>query len=213
MSKLFVIWGCAGHAKVLLSLIQSQDGRVVALFDNHEVSPIFPEIPIYYGKTGFNKWIHETNELFNITGLIAIGGHRGQDRIDIQNDFRLAGLKLEPLIHPTAFVCNSATLGGGTQVLAQAVVAADSRIGETCIINHKASVDHECILGDGVHIAPGATVCGLVCIDNNVMVGAGAVVLPRIKIGANSLIGAGAVVTKDVPPGSVIVGNPGRLKS
>jgi acetyltransferase-like isoleucine patch superfamily enzyme len=42
------------------------------------------------------------------------------------------------------------------------------------------------------------------------MIGAGAVLLPRLRIGENSVIGAGAVVTRDVPAGSVVVGNPAR---
>ncbi|WP_126455402.1 acetyltransferase [Sulfuriflexus mobilis] len=210
MTKLFVIWGCAGHAKVLVSLIKSQGGQVVAFFDNNEVSSILPDVPIYFGEAGFNTWLSKSQGLLNVTGLVAIGGHRGSDRIEIQHMFRSAGLKLEPLIHPNAFVCNTTTIGEGSQVLAQAVVAADSRLGDACIINHKASVDHECVLGDGVHLAPGATVCGCVTIGDNVMIGAGSVVLPRLKIGPGSIIGAGAVVTKDVPDGLIIVGNPGR---
>ena len=83
-------------------------------------------------------------------------------------------------------------------------------LGDACIVNHKASVDHDCVVGAGVHLAPGATVCGCVTIENNVMVGANAVVLPRLKIGSGSIIGAGAVISKDVPPDSTIVGNPGR---
>lgn len=42
-------------------------------------------------------------------------------------------------------------------------------------------------------------------------IGAGAVLLPGVTVGENALIGAGAVITRDVPPGAVIAGNPGRL--
>lgn len=210
MSESFVIWGCSGHAKVLASLIKSRNGQVVAFFDNREVPSILPGVPVYLGEAGFNNWAEKNGTRPDITGLVAIGGHRGTDRMNIQHIFRAAGLNLTPLIHPAAFVCDTATLGEGSQVLAQAIVAADSRLGDVCIINHKASVDHECILGHGVHLAPGATVCGCVTIGDNVMIGAGAVVLPWLKIGPDSIIGAGAVVTKDVPAGSVIVGNPGR---
>ena len=212
MPKYFVIWGCAGHAKVLASIIQSQSGQILAFFDNNEVPSILTGVSVYLGESGFNTWIKEAKSLLNVTGLVAIGGHRGADRMDIQSIFRAAGLKLDPLIHPTAFVCNTATLGDGTQVLAQAVVAADSRLGDVCIVNHKASVDHECILGNGVHLAPGATVCGCVTIGDNVMIGAGSVVLPGLEIGPNAIIGAGAVVTKDIPAGSIVVGNPGRCR-
>lgn len=210
MSKPFIIWGCAGHAKVLVSLIQSQGGEIVAFFDNSEVSSFLSEVPIYFGQMGFQKWLKEAKKISNVTGVVAIGGHRGTDRIKIQNIFRTAGVRLEPLVHHTAFVCNTTTLGEGSQVLAQALVAADSKVGEACIINHKASIDHECVLGDGVHIAPGATVCGCVTIGDNILIGAGSVVLPKLTIGSGSKIGAGAVVTNDVPSGSVIVGNPGR---
>lgn len=212
MSESFVIWGCAGHAKVLVSLIQSQGGQILAFFDNKKLFSILNGVPVYFGESGFNKWIGETKNLLNISGLVAIGGHRGADRMSIQNIFRVAGLKLDPLIHPTAFVCKTATLGAGTQVLAQAVVAADSRLGDVCIVNHKASVDHECILGNGVHLAPGATVCGCVTIGDNVMVGAGSVVLPGLKIGSDVIIGAGSIVTKDIPAQSIVVGNPGRCR-
>lgn len=212
MPKSFVIWGCAGHAKVLASVIQSQGGQILAFFDNKEVFSILNGVPIYFGESGFNTWIREAKTLLNVTGLVAIGGHRGADRISIQNIFRAAGLKLAPLIHPTAFVCNTATIGEGTQVLAQAVVAAGSTLGDVCIVNHKASVDHECILGSGVHLAPGATVCGCVTIGDNVMIGAGSVVLPGLKIGPDAIIGAGAVVTKNIPPRSIVVGNPGRCR-
>lgn len=42
-------------------------------------------------------------------------------------------------------------------------------------------------------------------------VGSGAVILPGITIGENALVGAGAVVTKDVPPGTIVAGNPARV--
>lgn len=42
-------------------------------------------------------------------------------------------------------------------------------------------------------------------------IGAGATLLPGITIGANALVGAGSVVTSDVPPSSVVVGNPARI--
>jgi serine O-acetyltransferase len=43
-----------------------------------------------------------------------------------------------------------------------------------------------------------------------VVVGADAIVLGAIEIGAGARIGAGSVVIKDVPPGAVVVGVPGR---
>ncbi len=50
-------------------------------------------------------------------------------------------------------------------------------------------------------------------IGNKAWLGRGARILPGVTIGEGAVIGAGAVVTKDVPPGHICVGNPGRLLS
>jgi acetyltransferase-like isoleucine patch superfamily enzyme len=42
-------------------------------------------------------------------------------------------------------------------------------------------------------------------------IGTGATLLPGITIGKNAMIGAGSVVTKDVPPNTIVVGNPARI--
>jgi sugar O-acyltransferase (sialic acid O-acetyltransferase NeuD family) len=206
----YVIWGSAGHAKVLASMIALRGGRVIALFDRHEVPSPLAGVAVHVGEAGFDRWADSAEALSQVFALVAIGGSRGRDRIAIQQRFRSRGLRVESIVHPDASVCASASLGAGTQVLAQAVVAADARVGQACIVNHRASIDHECVVGDGVHVAPGATLCGCVTVHDNVMIGAGAVILPRLSIGENSIVGAGAVVTRDVPPDVIVVGNPAR---
>ena len=205
-----VIWGSAGHAKVLAALVALRGGKVLALFDNREVESALPGVPLYVGEAGYRRWLREAADVPRIHGLVAIGGHGGRDRLRIQQRFESDGLCVDAVVRPAASVCATASLGAGSQVLAQAVVAADARVGAACIVNHRASIDHECVVGDGVHVAPGATLCGLVTLHDNVMVGAGAVILPRLCVGENSIVGAGAVVTRDVPANVVVAGNPAR---
>jgi acetyltransferase-like isoleucine patch superfamily enzyme len=50
-------------------------------------------------------------------------------------------------------------------------------------------------------------------IGNRVWLGSRAIILPGVTVGDDAVVGAGAVVTKDVPPGSICVGNPGRILS
>lgn len=206
----YVLWGSAGHAKVLADVIAILGGQVVALFDNREVTPALAGVPLYHGEAGFHCWADVVGNLDGIYGLVAIGGQHGRDRLAIQQLFRSRGLNIPCLIHPAAVVSGSARIGAGSQVLALANIAADVRIGEACILNHRASVDHECRIGDGVHVAPGATLCGCITVADNVFVGAGAVVLPHLSLGADAIIGAGAVVTRNVPAGATVAGNPAR---
>lgn len=50
-----------------------------------------------------------------------------------------------------------------------------------------------------------------VTIGDGAFLGIGSVVLPGVHVGANACVGAAAVVTQDVPPRSVVVGNPARV--
>lgn len=210
--KRFIIWGSAGHAKVLGSLIALNGGQVVALFDNNPyASSSLNGVPLFFGQKGFEHWIANNHSSGDLYGLAAIGGNHGRDRLDIQKLLNNHKVQTPWLQHPDASVCRTAKIGMGTQILAQSVVASDAKIGEACIINHQGSVDHECCLGDGVHIAPGATICGCVTLSDNVMIGAGAVILPRLKIGEDTIVGAGAVVTHDLPSRVVAFGNPARV--
>jgi len=50
-----------------------------------------------------------------------------------------------------------------------------------------------------------------IVLSNNSLIGAGAMILPGVTIGEGSIVGAGSVVAKDVPPWSVVAGNPAKV--
>lgn len=209
--KPYVIWGSAGHAKVVNEIISAQGGQVIALFDNLAVTPALAGVELFVGKDGFKQWLNQQSAPAQVHAVLAIGGARGQDRHALQVMLQAAGLSIASLQHPRASLSASAKLAAGCQLLANSLVAAEVEMGEACIINHNANVDHECQLGHGVHIAPNATLCGCISLGDYSFVGAGAVILPRLKIGRGAVVGAGAVVTRDVPDFATVVGNPARL--
>lgn len=45
-------------------------------------------------------------------------------------------------------------------------------------------------------------------IGTNCFIGSRSVILPGVRVGDGSIVGSGAVVTKDVPPGTIVAGNP-----
>lgn len=57
----------------------------------------------------------------------------------------------------------------------------------------------------------GQTISKPIVIEDDVFIGARAIVLKGVTIGKGSVVGAGAVVAKDVPPYSVVVGNPAKV--
>ena len=197
----------------MLEELTSQLGYdLIALFDNNRnlTSPI-PSVPLFFGWDEFENW---RNKLASESChyLIAIGGHAGSARLRMFEKLQSCGLVPATVVHPQALVSASAVLDVGCQILIGAVLGSRVIVGRTSIINTRSSIDHECVIGHGVHIAPGCTLCGCVVVEDAAFVGAGTTVLPRLTIGAGSIIGAGSVVTKNIPPGVVAIGSPAKVR-
>ena len=96
-----------------------------------------------------------------------------------------------------------------------------AQIGEDLFIDHGAGVviGETTVIGDNCTLYQGVTLGGTgkeqgkrhPTLGNGVIVSAGATVLGSFTIGDNSKIGAGSVVLNEVPPGSTVVGIPGKV--
>jgi len=123
------------------------------------------------------------------------------------------------LIRENNIIGNNVSIGSHTVVERENIIEDNVRIHSHCFIPEFVIIRKNTWIGPRVVIlnvlhppCPRWEECAKnVIIEENVKIGGNATILPRIKIGRNSLIGAGAVVTKNVPPNSVVVGNPAKI--
>ena len=84
-------------------------------------------------------------------------------------------------------------------------------IGDDCFIGPNVSIYTACHSTDPIERNTRQEWAEPVTIGNNVWIGGSVTILPGVTIGDNVTIGAGSVVTKDIPSGTVAVGNPCRV--
>ena len=184
------LYGASGHAKVIMDILKVNGINIDGLVDDNPALNELLGYPVYHQQYDLSPMI------------VSIGNNAIRKKI-VEN----LSVEFGQAIHPTAVVSSTAIIEEGTVVMQGAIIQACSRIGKHCIINTGASVDHECVIEDYVHISPHATLCGNVHVGEGSWVAAGTIVLPGIKIGKWSVVGAGSVVSKDVPDGVLAVGN------
>lgn len=206
-----IIWGGTGNLRVLYEML-ADTFHIAGYFDNNaNVAKHYRGIPLLGNRQAFLEWVSGLTGTDRPNFIVGIGPGHGNDRLAIHDELKAHGLRPITAIHRTAFVAETAEVGEGSQVYANAAVCADVRIGRACIVNTSASVDHECVVEHGATVGPGAILAGLVEVGPNADIYAGATILPRIRVGASAVVGAGAVVLEDVPDHAVVVGNPARV--
>lgn len=132
---------------------------------------------------------------------------------------RSAGIDPRAFIHPAAIVCGEVTLGPRASVWPTAVVrgdsapivvGADSNVQDGAILHVDAGLP--CVVGARVAIGHRAIVHGAT-VEDDCLIAMGAILLNRVHVGRGSIIGAGALCPEGmvVPPGSLVIGLPGRV--
>lgn len=108
----------------------------------------------------------------------------------------------------------------------QSVIDGQVTIGDFVKIETHVYIPTHVEIGSFVFIGPGVTITndryplklrdqykpeGCI-LEDGVTIGGGVTILPGVRIGRDSFVAAGAIVTKDIPPDSMVIGAPGKIK-
>jgi sugar O-acyltransferase (sialic acid O-acetyltransferase NeuD family) len=202
-SKL-VIYGASGHGKVVADIAEKSGLTILAFADDNQAleNRSFCGYPVWGGSSHLIR--HAWQEKFSV--IIAIGDNRL--RREVQQKLEPAGLDFGTVIHPSAQLGREVLIGAGTVVMANSVINPGARVGCHCIVNTAVTIDHDCVIGDFVHLSPGAHLGGTVEVGDFSWIGLGASIINNIHVGEQVVVGAGAVVIRNVESQVTVVGNP-----
>lgn len=208
--KPLVVYGAAGHAKVVFDILAKQGAhRIIGVLDRYKpvgtvcgqmkVSGTMEDLPAAYRK-------HPDLEV-----IVAIGDNWARGRITGEILTYCPAIRFGMAIHPSAQIGCDVLIGQGTVIMAGAVINPSAKVGPGCILNTRSSLDHDSAMEQFSSLGPGAAIGGSVRIGAYSSIGIGASVIQEITIGDHVVTGAGAVVVRHLPGSVVAYGVPARV--
>jgi sugar O-acyltransferase (sialic acid O-acetyltransferase NeuD family) len=153
--KPLLIVGAGGHGRSVAELILAcTEFDLVGFLDD-----AFPELervwefPVVGKVDNLPKWQGMADFAF-----VAIGNNALRKRVSVS--LKAAGFSIPAVVHPTAIVSPTASIGEGTAIMAGAIVGTEAKLGDGVIVNSGAVVDHHCIVGDFGHLGVSAAMAG-----------------------------------------------------
>ncbi|WP_404320077.1 acetyltransferase [Malaciobacter canalis] len=191
--KAIYIYGASGHGLVVADIARACGyDNIIFVDDGDNEYPSFEDIK-------------------RTSGIpVAFGIGSNNIRAKLFEKVQNSGFEIVSLIHPSAIISSSATIGKGTVIMPNVVLNAKAIIGDGVILNSSCVVEHECVIDDFVHISPKVALAGDVRVGKYTHIGIGSNVIQGIIIGNHTVIGAGSTVVKNIGNFKKAYGNPCR---
>ena len=199
MKNRLIIVGAGGHGKVVLDNALKNGYTDINFIDDNEEGSCMG-FPIIGDFSLLNTYGNDKADF-----VIAVGDNIIRKKIAEQYN-----LNWIILIHPSAQIGLNIQIGLGTVVMAGAIINSCANIGKHCIINTGATIEHDDVIADYVHISPQAVLGGTVNIERGCHIGIGSIIKNNIRICNECIVGAGAVVVKDLTEPGKYIGIPAR---
>jgi sugar O-acyltransferase (sialic acid O-acetyltransferase NeuD family) len=205
MKKLAIL-GAGGHGAVVADAAEASGWQKIHFFDQRWPENTQNAVWDIVGDlTALKKTMRQYDGF-----IIAIGHNK--TRLNLMTELNSIHPPWVNIIHPRAVISPYAELGLGSVVFAGVVVNAMTKIGRGVILNTGATLDHDCIIEEAVHICPGSHIAGQVRIGALSWLGIGSTVKQCLTIGSEVMVGAGSVVIQDIPNNQLAYGVPARIQ-
>ena len=187
--KPLLLIGCGGHARSLIELTESTgEWQILGLVGLPEQ---VGSCVLGYPVIGCDSDLPELREICP-AAVLAIGQMPDSaPRARIAKQLEKFNFQCPVLVSPHAVISRYAQLGLGTTVCHGVIVNAGAIIGNHCIINSRALLEHDVQIGHYCHVSTGVLVNGGVQIGSDSFIGSGAIVREGLTLPPLTVIGAG----------------------
>ena len=211
-----LIFGAGGFGREVASWAdraqwQGRGFKVVGFVDDNLVAAELNGLPVLTLATAAER--HPQ------AGVLAtVGQPRVRERL-IAKAAEIGLRATAPLLHPNIeYDQQYVSFGEGVVVCAGNILTVNIEVEAHVQINLDCTVGHDAVLRAYSTLSPGVHISGNVTLEECSFLGTGAVTVQGLPgrplvIGADSVVGAGAVVTRDVAPGTTVVGVPARARA
>lgn len=203
-ARLLVIMGAGGHATSVANVALSAGYRIQHFVDPDQRGCHLLGTPVIGD-------VAELAEPAQYDYCIAVGDNAAREKIYNRLAAIYPGMMFPKLVHASATVSCFTEIGAGTVVMPHAVIGPNTSIGKFCILNTRASIDHDSRMADYASLAPGVVTGGAVSVGARSAVSIGAIVKHGVSIGDDCVIGAHSYLNRDLPARNVAYGTPARI--
>lgn len=209
--KTLIIIGAGGHGRVVADCAEltNQYQKIVFLDDSYPEKLKNLHWDIIGPAASFKQYSLKYG-VVSTDFIVALGSNKL--RAQILSTLSAEKLNIASIIHPSAIISSNAIIKEGVVVCANAVINIGTIVNSGSIINTASTIDHDCDIGECVHISPGANIAGSVVIKQYSWVGIGASVIECITLQKNTQVAAGSVVIKSTKENSLYAGIPATFK-
>ncbi|WP_115131486.1 acetyltransferase [Synechococcus sp. N26] len=187
--KQLLLVGCGGHARSLIELIESS-----AEWQIHGLVGLPDQVGnsiLGYRVIGCDDDLPSLREECQAV-VVAIGQlPDSAPRVSLVQQLEQLGFQFPVVISPHAVVSRYAQLGPGTTVGHGVIINAAAVVGNHCIINSRALIEHDVHIDDHCHVSTGVLVNGGVHIGSHSFIGSGAMIREGLTFPRFTTIGAG----------------------
>ena len=215
MSYLYGVYGASGCGRSLMPIAVEQLKRD-GLYEHDRLVFIDDALEEYEqvnGYTAMNYTQFKAIEAKDKKVLIAIANSAIREKIS--DKLAADSICVWTVSADNTITMDAVEIKDGAALSPFVTIGSNVTIGKCFHANLYSYVEHDCVIGDYVTFAPRVNCNGNIHIHDHAYIGTGAIIKQGtpdkpLVIGKGAIIGMGAVVTKDVPAGTVVVGNPAK---